>query len=1661
MPAFVSMRRASSDSVRRRQRQKGQVMQVQPHRTSGLLRATSLGARHRGNSLILVTAILVLLVIVATAFISRTQAGRQVSSAQQAATQRDVRADAIREDLARMLGDALFPQPIDPAALGVAGGFRQDPSDPSIRTVTNLVPRLRIEPSARPFSVDRDSNADLVPDFPYNAVTFEVRPWTNWPDFLSNNMPIGPGQPTGAIVGAGGVPIGDANPYGNPGTNDTRWLRSAEPVRFDSNLDGVPDTFSHWAHLSWIGTPNNGYRVVRDIRNIVANTLTNANESNLSLPMALGMPYEQWLPNFPPAGVSNAAAFRTARDQWFAAPSQAASYLTNYASGSALPNFFRLAELPADLRAAVGETFTDTDGDGFTDAFWFLAPQSIDRSLRYLVAVSIVDNSALVNLNTGTRFNRRTTFGAGPSDLALVGDPGQVGLELGFFDNPAHSYAGIGQVPTLFQTADTSPGLYQPVAIGWTRNRFGDEATDSLTFLQAIGMKDAAGNPNPGVLDPSFPANERGEFYSARERLTYFKSSALRGDLPGNALTPFGAPEELELRAYHGANSPWVLSRLERAINTQDNVLGFFRSSPQRAETNEDLQQLNARQLLLDNRRKATTISGARNDRLPTWLWPSVFPDPRIDYNRDGATADTDGVIATIENPAAGDEDFAAWQRQTRRVDLRRAMDAPAAGSTTPPNAAVVEENRREWRADVLGVLERTLTRSWPITGGTFYQSYLGRASNTNTQYQREQYDKTRQMAASYTANIDQWRDGPTLFSAGGTPIAVDPPLHPALAVQDPIEAELRYIGQEKQPFIMEVFFALVYPKSQLNLPPSVPGQTNQYEIPITFLGGGEQFVDSSSKPGVVIAVQIANPYDTPINLFDFRLRIFGRSYSFAAGPLGPAVTLGPATEAGPTTAIVYAINESNTEAPPAGFGMAATWLDFLDIETTELYTPGGDPARHTRIFDASAAWLGGVNVQSPVVNASNPFNDPNGESVELVRVIGPQQGPGAGGNAFVVVDRFDNRVSGTQEKFAEAVARLFTDPQYFPPLQGFEYDPANPPDRNWINGIQIGNNDYFVAWCRGSRAWTWDTWVDGTTDGDGVLRLDESNPRYVFSLAGEPTLPTKVQNGAVGGANQNFRGDAYAFNQNPDGPDLWISYSYRNIFNEERRGKPTFFPCVVREQPGVADNQYGLGFPYPDANGVYPNNVAVGDKGWKQDDWVAAEEFESFRAPLQMTHKDDDIEQVGELLNVFLWGPVIDVGSSIANPTTERTFGEIMLQERDTTDQPAGRGVFVNRLRITPFLAPGLAAGDAIAPTDGPTTVLGVPPVAPYVPSLPAGVGIFDAFVCDDRGARPLDQDNNGAITQAELDNAEFRRLRNAAGFEGRLVPGLVNISTALPETLRALPHMTRLANNDLNFGAGIPNQLSIPFVENPFTRVVDSILRYRDRSLLRVSGTIDPGVAPDTALPYYVDRGLVEDAITGTPGFLGPILEGGVERAQGVRGDRGFASIGELLLLQRTMDESGGAIESWQAKNSFSIEFAGFDPYRPSTSTPGSSPYEVRSGLNHRLATDRINGRTTVSDQIAGSLVVPDRVAGDAEERNLLFAGLSNMVTTRSDVFTVYVRVRAVRQDPVSGIWDGTRRDLIADDSRYVLIVDRSNVEKPGDSPRIIAWQKVESPN
>ncbi|MFB0985888.1 MAG: hypothetical protein QMB94_06275, partial [Phycisphaerales bacterium] len=153
----------------------------------------------------------------------------------------------------------------------------------------------------------------------------------------------------------------------------------------------------------------------------------------------------------------------------------------------------------------------------------------------------------------------------------------------------------------------------------------------------------------------------------------------------------------------------------------------------------------------------------------------------------------------------------------------------------------------------------------------------------------------------------------------------------------------LTFPGMERQPFIMESFFALVYPKSRIStgtaseldndedyqqylLSEGIDGAAaGDDTIPSGFIDAGDSWVDKESEPAIVFAIQIANPYEEPVGLHDIYIRVGDNVRPLNLGrlpsphPLGVSdrnqpyyrpgeLFLGPTRPDAPRTAIVFGI---------------------------------------------------------------------------------------------------------------------------------------------------------------------------------------------------------------------------------------------------------------------------------------------------------------------------------------------------------------------------------------------------------------------------------------------------------------------------------------------------------------------------------------------------------------------------------------------------------------------------------------------------------------------------------------------------------------------------------------------------------------------------------
>lgn len=1698
------------------------------------------GAR-RGNTIVLVTGILVLLVIIATAYVTRTQSARYTAIATTNSNLRDDVNRAIADMLAEEVKIALFVRNTSGTS---SNAWRDLPN-----------------PNAARYGIDLQfdpATGNLL--FPFNFAPYHVVPWTNWPDNALNGGPIAVGSEvfwpkgTGNPSGGGNTPFQQAvlanedNPFGNPGFGDTRWLRDLEPLRWDSNLDGLLDAYSHWRHMTNIARADNAFRIVFDISDIGDSD----NDGYGRIVTDLSIPVEQFLTmnhgylNSVTGDTDIFANGQTAADfvdrwrNWLGIANDLAGYqnaLTNPLQVP--PNLVRLSDLNANgtwheagerpedefirdsSRWFVSKILCDTDGDGYTDSFWFLAPTSVASGIRTIVGVSIIDNCGMVNANVATRFLRnnfdftgitnRKTRGHTPSDIALAADL-QFNYQngnwnVGFLDNWDH----------WFTLAADPDAIY--------------DMTSWVNHVNEVGMYTLGGAGVPPWPDMFL-------------RLDYWRNSASRplSVVPFSRYTPFTLGDEIELRMFAGNNYPWAVTRFERSTEGTNNDFRLLRSGIEREESSEYLDQLSNRELIRDLRKRLTLYSAVRNDLMPPWTWR--FDRSRQPFAGLGGIEDLngDGNVDALDV-----ELFAAGMR---KFDLRTSFEAnilgPFGPNGAPGFASIVHtgnaldpqsiDYNAKFGVALRDHLERCLIDSQPVTPGT-EGSYYGSSA--------DDVGKTRDLSAAFAANITQWRDADSVVS-----------LDEAVPVSD--NPNTRFLGMEPQPFLVEVFIGHVY-KPYIVPPTDVLGD------PYTDVGN--YLLLDPGAPGsnrsTIVVVQIANPYDVPIDLSDYKISVFGQDLLLSdavvydhTSPGSPSVQaptiLEPATAERPTTAIYYSIHSDLINSPQLSSG-DTKWLNFLDLDRGPAPFPNDHPNTTIIASPGNGQW----SMDRDVYDTFDPER-----AVELSR---RDPNPANPVPAWVVVDRIDrpqdyNPSDPNALHFGQRVnamgqpgqrpwpvpagglnSVLVGDPAGMPWVEAYGI-PPNPGAANGVDArldIAMGppslGYDQWVQFVRATRAWAADLNLNNRYD------PNEQNPRFIFADKALVTpVPPQVTPGSTYSYNYLTDGDShmgpgrggyrYKFTRNPDADPLtvilnpngpvtdlpWFTRRYYNRLNQLSADpqiydpavhafprKPTFFDMNNQDDPASANNDPA----YPSGSRSFP------DKGWYSQRGGVDNYFIDpsngnilalLKYPMQMLHKNADFEQVGELLNIWMYGHKINwaaggpgSGAGVATPVTETTFSEFLRQESlNGNEVPlVGKDFRVNRIRLVHDNSQGTNGGQVIGvgPASDPTDV------RHSIPDLPAAARLLDAFVCDGYGIDPvtnLDLDPSGQITAADQALRDTMIFFNAKNFDGTGTHGMLNANTASYEALRALPHWYRLVHET---GRRRMWNDSGQLDSGPvlFNFIYNSLLSSSAPPLV-TDGNDPDAVLPRTmaaeALWQYRERfngftQLVGNPLNPTGVPFGANYEA---RASGVRGDRGIASIGELGLLINPgqgidyssispyeppyFDRPSAGIpdrvydQQWRIDLGLQPTYLALDSGDPMRAKPMWGVYPNASNQFYqssiRISTDRVDAydpfNSTFDPSNPGSNIIlqrPDSVAGDVEEANALLAGVSNLITTRSDTFTVYFRVRSFRQntsvDPP--IWDATNPEYIVDDSRYVMLVDRSSVNKPGEKPRILYLEKL----
>ncbi len=296
------------------------------------------------------------------------------------------------------------------------------------------------------------------------------------------------------------------------------------------------------------------------------------------------------------------------------------------------------------------------------------------------------------------------------------------------------------------------------------------------------------------------------------------------------------------------------------------------------------------------------------------------------------------------------------------------------------------------------------------------------------------------------------------------------------------------------------------------------------------------------------------------------------------------------------------------------------------------------------------------------------------------------------------------------------------------------------------------------------------------------------------------------------------------------------------------------------------------------------------------------------------------------------------------------------------------------------------------------------------------------------------------------------------------RPVMGLVNIQTAPLKVLRLLPGLTpsaqRYRANESSgtlvpewwaAQSGIANASALHVAQLQPGTVTDNpdvaagIAAYRDRMVAtpraRSRSTAPP--PPSDRLSYMPNPTDTNTTLllgtnfrseyTNNPPNLSSVDRAGISGISGLRGSPMFASLGELLAV--SINERSTALSAAQRRH---LTIQAYYGDGNNLGASGSSA-DNRVGIDPKL----------VSGQPG---VVPD----DYAERLALAAGIMNTTSVRSDYFAAWFVIQGFRESDVNGL--RPEDPLIPSfKRRYLMVIDRSNVVEPSDTPRIVLFKEV----
>lgn len=322
----------------------------------------------------------------------------------------------------------------------------------------------------------------------------------------------------------------------------------------------------------------------------------------------------------------------------------------------------------------------------------------------------------------------------------------------------------------------------------------------------------------------------------------------------------------------------------------------------------------------------------------------------------------------------------------------------------------------------------------------------------------------------------------------------------------------------------------------------------------------------------------------------------------------------------------------------------------------------------------------------------------------------------------------------------------------------------------------------------------------------------------------------------------------------------------------------------------------------------------------------------------------------------------------------------------------------------------------------------------------VPLALGVIDRI----RPFAVLDLPGDAALSEVDRDALRLTRP----------IMGLVNIQTAPLKVLRLLPGLTPSAQfyraneaagtlrpewwaapngiaNDSALGVALL-QPALP-TDNP--DVAAGIVAYRDRMQATPRArSNDPANAlrylPDPSNNLQLATNFRSEFVFGPSN---PVDRATISGILGLRGSPMFSSLGELLAV--SIDENNTALSPAQRRHLTIQAYYG-------------------DGTNLGAPAGATANRVSIDPKLASGR--PGVVIDDYAERLALAAGIMNTTSVRSDYFAAWLVIQGFRESDVNGL---RPEDPLVPSfkRRYLMVIDRSNVIEPGDSPRVVLFKEL----